>query len=365
MKQTIAVPVPKGVKYVSAVILERDRRYSIENYLKEEAGICPGGRQAPAWVIDRKDWPYKGFGGFWRKKWRWDKDGNRECSSYILVVENKPYEENAVFAHEALGHGGFEEHISAEEKDITFALSEAFARTGEILLREDRSAYMSPSETVYPAETKELTEAASTILLHLGKRGTIAFFYALAPPKVREEQAASFINELAKDTALLQAFGILAARYGGENIGRQVHQPRLQVLRAALHVRDEMVQHSSNCTEEKLMRAYLSREFSLGDAFAQFYLREARPSSFEELIFEKTVLPDTKVYAIDRASALKWVGAHRGGTLPCYEAGMNILQSLARTSESWKDLDGEKRSPQSLHRYLVRRREERKDVKHI
>ncbi|MBI1968482.1 hypothetical protein HYS49_01085 [Candidatus Woesearchaeota archaeon] len=361
MKQLLALSVKRKRTYVSAKALEKGRRFSIESYMNREAGIHPAGRVAPAWVIDKKDWPYRrDYSGFWIKKKRQSKSMENPLKPYILIREAEPYRENAIFVHEALGHGGFEEYISPEKSTSLSQLSEAFARTLEMMLIEDRQSYSSPSDSIYTVGTKELTQAASTISLHIGKRGIVQLFYVLTPQRVPPERAVSFCKELAWDASLLHAFGVLAARYGGEIIGRLVQRPRLDVLRAAITIKDEMVRSSSDATERKLMQDYLSKEFSLGDAFAQFYLREAKPSSLEELIMKKARLSRSPVYVIDRASALKWVGAHRGGAFPCYDQGMNVLESLGKTLSSFTDLDGEKRAPPRLHNYCVRRQEEQR-----
>ena len=359
MKQLLALTVKRKIAYVSAEAMERERRSSIEEYMKREAGVHPAGGLVPAWIIDKKDWPYgKDYSGFWIKKKRRDKKGVNYLRPYILVRESELYQENAIFVHEAFGHGGFEDHISSEESTSLSQLSEAFARTLEMMLTEDRQSYSSPSDSIYPAGTKELTQAASTISLHLGKRGIVQLFYALTPLRVPPERAVTFCKELARDASLLHAFGILTAHYGGEIIGRLVQRSRLDILRAAITIKDELVQRSSGLTERKLMQDYLSKEFSLGNAFAQFYLREMKPSSLEELIMEKARLSQSPVYVIDRASALKWVGAHRGGAFPCYDRGMNVLESLGKTLSRLTDLEGEKRASFQLHNYCVRRQEE-------
>lgn len=345
MKQLLALSVEGKTTSVSAESLEKERRFSIEDYMIREAGVHPAVRRVPTWIIDEKEWPYgKDYSGFWHK-------------TYITIIGSKPYDENATYIHEALGHGGFYEHISSAESIPLTQLSEAFARMVEVMLYEERHRYCSLSEEIYAVGTKELTQAASAISLHIGKKGIIQLFYALTPQRVPPERAVSFCKELATDHSLLYVFGLLAARYGGEIIGQMVRRSRMDVMRVGLQVQDETVQRSSGCTEKKLMHDYLSTEFSLGDAFAQCYLRETRPSCLEELITEKALLPKSNVYALDRASALKWVAAHQGGAFPRSAVGMNVLDSLGRSLCSLDDLDGERRAPASLHRHLQRKRE--------
>jgi hypothetical protein len=99
---------------------------------------------------------------------------------------------------------------------------------------------------------------------------------------------------------------------------------------------DEIVNKSSGISEKDLMFRHLSEEFSLGQSFAEVYLREIKPSCLEELILNKSKADVSK---IDVTSRLKWVWAHAATNAPDYELGLNLLNYIINTISSIKQLD--------------------------
>lgn len=333
------------------------RSHAIGNYMHKEAGIPPLGEKIAVARIAAETWPFdKQWQGFWTKVRSVSHlRSSRRVPFIALQTQENALLENRCFVHEYFGHGWFRERFPFDRSDSWCRVDEAYARLLETFVSENRQkAIADTSSSFYLPGTSELTQQVLDISLRLGKRATMQLFSGLGHKELSGGQLEQFIHVFAQDQPLLSALATLAARYGGEAIMPYVlYADRENVLRDAIAVYDGIVQHSSSVTEDGLMRAYLQDEFSLGKPFADLYLRTVAPSCLEELISEKALLPKANVYAIDRASALKWVGAHAGSPFPDPERGMKALTIVTKACDHLFDLDG-KDAPHAFQRYLER-----------
>jgi len=331
----------KAYNVKHAVKVDEKTLLSIEHYMLNDGGVKPVHDLSAAFIVDEKKWFYKSdTGGFVTNATIIQENGDTKKGNVIFIQKDdfdSPPVDNAVLVHEALGHIGFEEYISSANAELNdaYRLSEAFSRVLGTFVNEHgrNESIVESSSKDYPAGTSGLVTKALKIYFAVGKKALTSIFYHTKPGP----EGYTLIDEIYHDKDLIKAMAVFSARYGGCSIGRTLReQGRDDLIKKTGRIYDEIVNKSSGISEKDLMFRHLSEEFSLGQSFAEVYLREIKPSCLEELILNKSKADVSK---IDVTSRLKWVWAHAATNAPDYELGLNLLNYIINTISSIKQLD--------------------------
>ncbi len=314
--------IEEGKETLVTELFDIHRAQAIIEYLVKDAGIKPISH--PVFLVEKQDWPQilKNVGG----QVRYESmiiDNHEYFYPVVMIQKTKGdySDENLVFAHEILGHLGFDHYIYPEKRRFFHPLSEAFARTIDMFLNSYREEIISDSYG-YSGNTHDFVKKSLMLYPKIGKRAIVSLFYASNP-----EESPSLLERVYLEKEVVHAIAVLATEYHERTLEHMLTQPFEEILKKAKQVRRDY-------SERDLMLAHLT-EFSFGETFSQAYLRDLKPSSLEELIEDKNIA------LLDNASALKWQYAHAGTSVPLHARGMQLFDHIISTVEHITDIIGE------------------------
>jgi len=340
--------------------INAERKKAIMNYFWNEAGVKPVTNGFLAYIINKEEWK-NSSGGFVLKAKVSDEEV-KELVTSITLVKADEYKgdcgNNAKFAHEILGHLGFQQYISAEDDDEdAHRVSEAFSRTVGSFVDEDKAfsildANIGEIRRSYPPGTGDLTQKAFILYSKTGKKAIMSLFYTIsskAPYDSNLQRNNTLIDKVHDDKELLKAIAVIATRFGGYDIGDLIkNNCRGKLIKKAKRVYEELNKKSSGITEQDLMFKHLKSEFALEDSFTRVYLENTKPSCLDELIEKKDLT------IIDRVSELKWIYAHGGTDSPDYRRGLSLLNHFMKTIRRITAVNGLEQAPQFQDEVMVK-----------
>lgn len=314
--------IDEGKETLVTELFDVQRAHAVADYLEKDAGVKP--IFSPVFLIGNCDWPKTlgDIGG--QVRYESITIENHEYFFPLVMIKNSkndPSYENQTFAHEVLGHLGFDHYIYPEKRLFSHPLSEVFARTISMFLSCYRKEIIADACT-YSGNTQDLVTKVLTLYPKIGKRAMVSLFYASKP-----EETPLLLERVCKEKEIVHSLAILATEYGNDTLQKIVTQPFEDIIKKSKQVYRDYSEHD-------LMLAHLN-EFSLGEKFSHAYLHDLKPFSLEELIENKDVA------LFDYASELKWQYAHAATPIPSYERGMRLFDQMVSTLDHITELEGE------------------------